>query len=282
MLIYYRKACDNNMDQSERLIYLIKALLDEDDAYRGLVIPDSLRDRERLLRSLMNVRMPKDITEEFLKVQDEYLRNEATERGIVEISEISTLAEEYPGSSLPFKHKLSIWQGDITRLRADAIVNAANKEMLGCFAPCHGCIDNAIHSAAGIQLRNECHRMMLDQGHDEGTGTAKITGAYNLPSRHVIHTVGPIVRSMLTQALEDDLRSSYLSCLMCAADNGVRSVAFCCISTGEYNFPNERAAEIAFEAVIHFLKKNGGKFDRVIFNVFKDEDLEIYRNIASA
>ncbi|MBW8383815.1 MAG: protein-ADP-ribose hydrolase [Youngiibacter sp.] len=269
------------MDQSERLLHLIKALLDEDDAYRSLVIPGSRTDQERLLRSLMNVRMPKDSTEEFLKVQDEYLRNASIERGIVEVSEISTLAEEYPGSSLPFKHKLSIWQGDITRLQADAIVNAANSQMLGCFAPCHGCIDNAIHSAAGIQLRDECHRMMLKQGHDEDTGTAKITGAYNLPSSHVIHTVGPIVRFGLTQALEADLRSCYLSCLMCAADNGVRSIAFCCISTGEYNFPNERAAEIAFEAVIHFLKKNDEKFDRVIFNVFKDEDLDIYRNIAS-
>lgn len=269
------------MDQSERLLYLIKELLEEDDGYRNIRIPDSYSDRKRLLRSLVNVRMPGSSTEEFLKVQDEYLGNESIEKGIVKVSEISTLVEEYPASSLPFRHKLSIWQGDITRLDADAIVNAANSQMLGCFAPCHGCIDNAIHSTAGIQLREDCHQIMLDQGHDEDTGTAKLTGAHNLPCRHVIHTVGPIVRTGLTKALEDDLRSCYLSCLRCAVDNEVRTIAFCCISTGEYKFPNERAAEIAIETVINFLNDNHEKIDRVIFNVFKDEDLEIYRNIAS-
>jgi O-acetyl-ADP-ribose deacetylase (regulator of RNase III) len=153
--------------------------------------------------------------------------------------------------------------------------------MLGCFVPYHGCIDNAIHSAAGIQLREECSHLMEQQGNEEKTGSAKITKAYNLPCKHVIHTVGPIVRDRLTEELEEDLRSCYRSCLECAAQNELRTIAFCCISTGEFHFPNDRAAEIAMETIIQFLSKNEEKIDRVVFNVFKGLDARIYTNLAS-
>lgn len=269
------------MNQSRRLLFLINELINEDDRYRELDIPDSYSEQSKLLRSLMNVRMPKKISEEFLKVQDEYLSNLVKEKGIVKLTDIPTVAEEFPASSLPFKDRISIWQGDITRLEIDAIVNAANSQMLGCFAPCHGCIDNAIHSTAGIQLRDECYQIMKNQGNEEETGTAKITKAYNLPCNYVIHTVGPIVRHTLTKELEEDLRSCYKSCLECAVQNKVRSIAFCCISTGEFHFPNDKAAEIAVETVIQFLKENGTKLDRVVFNVFKDLDNKLYTNIVS-
>lgn len=269
------------MNQAERLFFLINELIKEDKRYKNLEIPDSYLEKTRLLRSLMNVRMPKETSKEFLKVQDEYLSNVALEKGIIKLEDILTAEEEDPLSSLPFKDKISIWQGDITRLKVDAIVNAANSQMLGCFAIGHRCIDNEIHSAAGIQLRQECYEIMKKQGHEEETGMAKITKAYNLPCKHVIHTVGPIVGSRLTKELEEDLRSCYRSCLECAVKNEVRNIAFCCISTGEFHFPNDRAAEIAMETVIEFLKENESKIDRIIFNVFKDLDNEIYRELAS-
>jgi O-acetyl-ADP-ribose deacetylase (regulator of RNase III) len=269
------------MNQSQRLLFLTNELINEGDRYKDLEIPDSYLDQTRLLRSLMNVRMPKKISEEFLHIQDEFLSNIVKEKGIVKLTDIPTVAEEYPSSSLSFKEKISIWQGDITRLEVDAIVNAANSQMLGCFAPCHGCIDNAIHSAAGIQLRDECFQIMQQQGHEEKTGIAKVTNAYNLPCKHVIHTVGPIVVGGVTRELEEDLRSCYWSCLECAVENEVRTIAFCCISTGEYHFPNDKAAKIAMETVIQFLSESEEKIDRVIFNVFKDLDDRIYRNLTS-
>jgi len=269
------------MNQSERLYYLINELIHEDNRYKDLEIPDSHLEQTRLLRSFMNVRMSKEISEEFLHVQDEYLSTLVKEKGIVNLTDIPTVAEEFPLSSLPYKDKISIWQGDITSLEIDAIVNAANSQMLGCFAPCHGCIDNAIHSAAGIQLRDECYEIMNQQGHEEETGMAKITKAYNLPCKHVIHTVGPIVGSKLTKELEEDLRSCYWSCLECAVKNEVRTIAFCCISTGEFHFPNDKAAEIAMKTVIQFLKENESKIDRVIFNVFKEIDNKIYKVLSS-
>ncbi|MHC1681434.1 MAG: protein-ADP-ribose hydrolase [Clostridiaceae bacterium] len=269
------------MNQSERLLFLIKELKNEDYRFKDLEVSDSYEEQRRLLRSLMNVREPKKVSKEFLSVQDEYLWNETLKKGIVKLKDISTIADEFPLSSLQFKEKISLWQGDITRLEVDAIVNAANSQMLGCFAPCHGCIDNAIHSASGVQLRDECFNIMKKQGHEEETGRAKITNAYNLPCKHVIHTVGPIVKGELTKELENDLRSSYLSCLECAVKNDVRSIAFCCISTGEFHFLNDRAAEIAVETVLQFLSGNEDKIDMVIFNVFKDLDKELYRNLTS-
>lgn len=277
----FKKVGVNIMNQSERVLFLINKLIKEDKRYKDLEIPDSYLEQTKLLRSLMNVRMPKEISEEFLHVQDEYLSSLVNEKGIVNFTDIPTVAEEFPLSSLPYKEKISIWQGDITRLKVDAIVNAANSQMLGCFAPCHGCIDNAIHSTAGIQLRDECYQIMKQQGHEEETGMAKITKAYNLQCKHVMHTVGPIVRPELTKELEEDLRSCYWSCLECAVKNEVRTIAFCCISTGEFHFPNDKAAEIAMKTVIKFLKENESKIDRVIFNVFKEIDNKIYKVLAS-
>lgn len=269
------------MNKSERLLFLINELINEDGRYKDLEIPTSYLDQIRLLRSLMNVRMPKETSEEFLRIQDEFLLEIVEEKGVVKLADIPTVAEEFPLSSLPFKEKISIWQGDITRLEVDAIVNAANSQMLGCFAACHGCIDNAIHSASGIQLRDECFNIMNQQGHEEERGMTKITKGYNLPCKHVIHTVGPIVRFGVTKELEEDLHSCYRSCLECAVKNEVRTIAFCCISTGEYYFPNDKAAKIAMDTVIQFLSEEDVKIHRVIFNVFKDLDDKIYRNLVS-
>ena len=234
-----------------------------------------------LLRSLMNIRMPGKMNENVVKVQDEFLTEEAREKGIVELTDIPTAAEQY-GSSHPYADKISVWQGDITRLRAGAIVNAANSQMMGCFVPCHKCIDNAIHSAAGIELREACshymkrRRMQYGARYEEPTGRAVLTKGYNLPADYVIHTVGPIVGGSLNQKLKDDLKSCYLNVLKCCVEHKIRSVAFCCISTGEFHFPNDEAAKIAADTVTGFLKEHDPDFDRIIFNVFKDVDRELY------
>ena len=254
------------MTHEEQRIWLIKSLLSENEAYRNYEIPSSENEQKNMLRSLMNVRMPEPVSDEFLKIQDEYLQKENASDGFVSIDDltpISTGAELY------------LWQGDITRLNVDAIVNAANSQMLGCFSPMHGCIDNIIHSKAGIQLRLECDRIMRQQGHEEPAGHAKITPAYNLPAKYVIHTVGPIVHHSLTRQNEEDLASCYKSCLALADENGCESIAFCCISTGVFMFPNERAAEIAVETVKTYLNETGSSI-KVIFNVFKDIDLMFY------
>ena len=179
------------------------------------------------------------------------------------------------------KQRLFYTQGDITRLRVDAIVNAANAQMLGCFHPLHRCIDNAIHSAAGVQLREECHRLMLQQGHPEPTGRAKITKAYNLPCKYVIHTVGPIIPNGIPTAFQkEQLASCYHNIMACADENGLESVAFCCISTGEFRFPNQLAAEIAVQTVKDYLTEHPDcSVKQVVFNVFKDEDKRIYEGI---
>ncbi|MGN1147249.1 MAG: protein-ADP-ribose hydrolase [Lachnospiraceae bacterium] len=243
----------------------------------------SLAEKKNIIRSLMNIRMPKTASDELLRLQDEYLREELSEKGIVTLMDIPTIKEEY-GSLSPFAKKISLWQGDITRLKVGAIVNAANSQMLGCFVPCHRCIDNAIHSAAGIQLRNECNHIMnqrrlrYGKQYEEPTGTATLTLSYNLPCDYVIHTVGPIVHSGLNDELCQELRNCYESILKCCAENKIKSVAFCCISTGEFHFPNNEAAEIALGTVIDFLKTNED-MERIIFNVFKDSDREIYENM---
>lgn len=270
--------------QDDRLEYLVKAFLKESGDYRNMKVPVS--DRRNVLRSLMNIRMPKIMDESVLPILDEFLREETIEKGVVTLKDIPTINEQY-GSKFEFADKLSIWQGDITRLSVDVIVNAANSQMLGCFVPCHGCIDNAIHSAAGIGLREECDQLIKQQRkihgrhYTEPTGQAKITKAYNLPSKAVIHTVGPIVGYGLTDDLRMDLESCYRSCLECLVINGYKNIAFCCISTGEFHFPNEEAAEIAIRTVSDYLKNNECLVDRVIFNVFKDIDREIYENLLS-
>lgn len=268
-------------NQEERLDYLVEELCKDSIEYKDIKVKKS--DRRMVMRSLMNIRMPKSISAEFLKIQDEFLREEAVEKGIVNLHDIPTIREEY-GSKIDYADKISIWQGDITRLAVDGIVNAANSQMLGCFVPCHKCIDNAIHSSAGIELRQECYEYMqekrkIDLYYEEPTGSAVVTSAYNLPCKYVIHTVGPIVYDELTDKLRNDLKNCYLSCLKSAVKHGIRSIAFCCISTGEFHFPNEEAAKIALSTVSEFLKTHEEHIDRIIFNVFKDYDLDIYRNL---
>ena len=255
------------MTQAERLSFLIKYLISEDNGLTSFHIPVEENERKRLLRSLMNIRPPKPVTKEFLDIQDEYLQEEKIEKGIISLADIPSM-----------ESGIYLWQGDITRLSVDAIVNAANSAMLGCFVPCHGCIDNAIHSAAGIQLRNECARLMEEQGHEEPAGKAKITWGDNLPAKHVIHTVGPVVGVDVTEQQKEQLRSCYLSSMILAERERLRSVAFCCISTGEFHFPNETAAQIAIQTVKDYQKKNPSDME-VIFNVFKDCDYKIYKQL---
>lgn len=256
------------MTQDERLIFLLRDLLAERKEYEDIPVPDSLSEKRRLLRSLMNVRPPVPVREDFLRVQDAYLVDRLAERGVTRLKDLT-----------PVRPGLYLWQGDITTLAVDAIVNAANSQMLGCFVPCHGCIDNAIHSAAGLQLRDACAEIMRAQGHPEPAGRAKLTRAYNLPARYVLHTVGPIVGRWVTWKDRRELAACYRSCLALAAEHGLRSVAFCCISTGEFHFPNQEAAEIAVRTVREFLEQQTTSVERVIFNVFKDLDAAIYRRL---
>lgn len=255
------------MNQAERRIYLIQELLKENTQYRNMEIPTDSEEQRLLLRGLMNIRMPHSVKKEILEVQDAYLKEENKRKGIVELE---TLEEIQPG--------IILWQGDITKLACDAIVNAANSGMTGCYVPNHRCIDNCIHTFAGMQLRQECEEIMEKQGYAEPTGQAKITKAYNLPCKYILHTVGPIIQGTLTQRNRNLLKSCYTSCLSLAAEKGLESVAFCCISTGEFHFPNEKAAEIAVAAVKEFLQKNTS-VRKVIFNVFKELDKAIYTGL---
>lgn len=255
------------MNQSERRNYLIDSLLEEKKEYKKIVLPQSADEQKTLLRSLMNIRMAAPISEAFLQTQDEYLKEETKSKGITDIRELK-----------PVEEGIYLWQGDITTLRCDAIVNAANSGMTGCYQPCHNCIDNCIHTYAGIQLRNACAEIMEKQGYEEPTGRAKITPAFNLPCKYVLHTVGPIVQGHLTKRHEELLASCYRSCLELADENDVKSVAFCCISTGVFMFPNERAAEIAVQIVRDYRREKNSGIE-VIFNVWKDVDYEIYREL---
>ncbi len=230
-------------------------------------IPSDPQAQRRLLRALFNVRMPGAVSPDFLKIQDDYLQEEAREKGITDLADLT-----------PIRDGLYLWKGDMTTLRCGAIVNAANSQMLGCFCPNHGCIDNAIDTFSGIQLRAACAGLMERQGHEEETGRAKITPAYNLPCDYVIHTVGPIVGGWLTGKDKELLASCYRSCLELAEQNNIKSIAFCCISTGEFHFPNDKAAQIAVHTVKEYKKQNHSEIE-VIFNVFKDYDLQIYRRI---
>ena len=255
------------MNQSEKREYLIKKLLSEKKDYQDIIIPKNAEEQKRLLRSLMNVRMGAPVSEGFLAIQDEYLKEETADKGITNIKNLTPTCEG-----------IYLWQGDITTLKCDAIVNAANSGMTGCYQPCHNCIDNCIHTYAGIQLRNTCAEIMKKQGHEEPTGQAKITPGFNLPCKYVLHTVGPIVNGALTKEHEELLASCYRSCLELADKNNVKSIAFCCISTGVFMFPNERAAEIAVQTVRDYrIETNSGI--EVIFNVWKDKDYEIYREL---
>ena len=246
-------------------------LLSEMSEYRAQAAEVGVTEEAQrtLLRALMNVRPPRPLSEAYLRLEGELLSKEREQRGVVDVMTLPSVSSDA---------RIILWQGDITRLNADAIVNAANSALLGCFIPCHRCIDNAIHSAAGLQLRAECAALMKRQGHPEETGRAKITAGYNLPARHVLHTVGPIVSGTLTEEHRELLASCYRSCLHLAAEHGLKSVAFCCISTGEFRFPNAAAAEIAVREVRSFLAHDS-TIERVIFNVFKDEDRVLYEGL---
>ena len=258
------------MNQSEKRLFLIQALLKEQPQYRDMGIPADTNSQRQLLRGLMNVRRAYPIGTEFLQVQDEYLQGETAARGITDIADLT-----------PVQPGLYLWQGDITTLKCDAIVNAANSGMTGCYIPNHRCIDNAIHTYAGVELRLACEELMQQQGYPEPTGQAKITPAFNLPCRYVLHAVGPVINGRVTKEDKELLSSCYRSCLELAAENGLTSVAFCCISTGEFHFPNELAAEIAVVTVKEFLKKQTS-VRKVIFNVFKDLDKHIYEKLLRA
>ena len=266
-----------------RLDYLINYLLKEDDRYSELEIPESIEEKRDLFRALRNVREPKPVSEEFLRLQDEELQEQLKEKGIVELSQLSTFNVQLSTTlnSKPSTLNFIIWQGDITRLKVDAIVNAANSQMLGCFHPLHKCIDNAIHSAAGVQLREECYQMMLQQGHEEPTGQAKITKSYNLPCKYVIHTVGPIIPTGIPTPLQkEQLASCYRSIMQLADENHLESIAFCCISTGEFRFPNQLAAEIVVQTVKNYLTEHPDcSVKQLVFNVFKEVDKRIYEGI---
>lgn len=255
------------MTQEKRLNFLINFLLGEKKEYRKLKVPDTISEKKMFLRGLMNIREPKEIDEKVLKIQDEYLQNEIKEKGITDSKAL-----------IPIQENLYLWQGDITTLKCDAIVNAANSQMLGCFYPLHNCIDNVIHTYAGMQLRLKCAELMKEQKQEEKTGGAKITPAFNLPSKYIIHTVGPIIYKELQEKQEKELAGCYNSCLEKAREYNLSSIAFCCISTGEFHFPNEKAAEIAVKSAKSFLKKDKSKM-KVIFNVFKDKDYKIYREL---
>ena len=252
------------MTQEERRIALIQFLLAERQE-RNIPLPSSEAEQKRLLRGLMNVRSPHPIGQEFLQLQDEYLQEEQRRRGVTDWRTLS-----------PIRDGLYLWRGDITMLRCDAIVNAANSAMLGCFYPCHGCIDNAIHTFAGVQLRLYLDEQMKEQGHDEPVGQAKLTPAFNLPCRYVLHTVGPYVGGRLTEAHRAQLASCYRSCLETAEQHGLENVAFCCISTGEFHFPREEAAQIAIQTVQTYQKHSAIK---VIFNVFQESDERLYQRL---
>ena len=251
------------MNHKGKREYLINYLLRERNSFNDVMIPNDDEEQKRLLRSLMNVREGKNIDKEFLNVQDEYLKEVAIEKGIVDINDLK-----------PIKNNIYLWQGDITRLKCDAIVNAANSGMTGCYIPCHNCIDNAIHTYAGVELRNYMNDIMMRQGHEEETGKAKISSAYNLPSKYIIHTVGPIVNGSATDEDKKLLKSCYNSCLNIVVENSIKSIAFCCISTGIFGFPKVDAAKIAVETVEEFNKEI-----KVVFNVFTDEDYNIYNKL---
>lgn len=258
------------MKQSERRIFLIKSLLQERTEYRDISISSDIEQQKQLLRALMNVRAPQQIGTEFLRIQDEYLQYEIAAKGITDVAELT-----------PVQQGIYLWQGDITTLKCDAVVNAANSGMTGCYIPNHRCIDNAIHTFAGMQLRLVCDNLMEQQGYPEPAGSAKITPAFNLPSRYVLHTVGPVISGKVNKYERELLASCYRSCLELAAKNKLESVAFCCISTGEFHFPNELAAEIAVQSVKKFFRLQTG-VKKVIFNVFKDLDKNIYQKLLGA
>ncbi len=258
------------MTQAEKRLFLIRSLLREHPGSSDRDIPADKQQQKDLLRSLFNIRPPRPVSEKFLEIQDSYLQREIQQKGRTDLADLK-----------PIQEGIYLWRGDITTLRCDAIVNAANSRMLGCFVPCHGCIDNAIHTYAGVQLRLACAQLMELQGREEQTGSAKMTPAFNLPCQYVLHTVGPIVYGKLTAQEERQLACCYRSCLGLAAQNNIKSIAFCCISTGEFHFPADKAAKIAVQTVREYKEQTHSNIE-VVFNVFKESDYHIYRELLGA
>lgn len=257
-----------DLDRKKELLgYLVEGLCTE----RGHAAPpaENVGELWKTFRALVNTRPPMPAGSSWLESQDELLAGLINEAGIASVED---------GAVCPFDDRIRLWQGDITTLAADAIVNAANSQMLGCWVPGHYCIDNAIHTFAGVQLRLECARIMDAQGCEEPTGCAKITAAYSLPSTHVIHTVGPIANGRPTELHRAQLASCYRSCLELAQENNLSSIAFCCISTGVFGFPQREAAEIAVRTVGEWLDRTGAQIT-VVFNVFSDKDYVIYSDL---
>ena len=263
------------MTREERVDRLVAYLKKENEGYAAIREPVNYDEKRSLLRSLMNVRFPGEAAGQYVQMQDKLLKEEASEKGIVACGDLPAAGEVYPCREIRNADRIFLWQGDITRLAADAIVNAANSQMLGCFVPCHGCIDNAIHSAAGIQLRNECARLMEEQGHEEAAGKAKITDGYNLPAGHVIHTVGPIWNGGKSGEAKL-LENAYQNSLQAAVDQGIRTIAFPSISTGVYSYPVEQAALIAVKTVRKFCEEHRDKIDIVRFVLFDAKTCAVY------
>ena len=259
----------------DKLKYLIEELLKEREEYENIYIPNDMEKKKELYRGLVNERLPGKITEEYLKIQDSYLQEELSKKLLINVKDIPTVNEDFKGNSLINGNRICLWQGDIVTLEIDAIVNAANKRLLGCMLANHMCIDNVIHTAAGLQLREECNEIIVKQGHLEETGSAKITKGYNLPCKYVIHTVGPIIYDKVSEEDMVLLKSCYFNSMKLAEDHGVKSIAFCSISTGEFRFPNRLAAEIALNTIDEYLSNSN--IERVVIDVFKDIDLEIYK-----
>jgi O-acetyl-ADP-ribose deacetylase (regulator of RNase III) len=271
------------MRTDEMLNVLLSALKAESEAAANITLSEDTAGKWRLLRALMNIRRPIPVRPELLELQDQLLSAQRETIGVTGLESMPSVLAEFPGTRMPFAEQLVLWRGDITTLAVDAIVNAANDRLLGCFIPHHRCIDNAIHSAAGIQMRLECNEIMETQGHAEPTGQAKITRGYNLPARYVLHTVGPIIKDQVTEEDRHLLASCYAACLdLAAGHEDIRSVAFCCISTGEFRFPRSLAAEIAVQTVCEWLKGSDGRMEKVVFNVFTQEDYDIYAGLFRA
>lgn len=252
------------MTHTEKRLWLIRYLLEENPQYQHMEIPRDESGQFNVYRALVNVRMPEPISEEYLAIEDVFLQEELAKRGITHLADLTPVAED-----------IYLWQGDITTLACDAIVNAANAQLLGCFHPLHHCIDNCIHTFSGVRQRLACYKLMQAQGYEEPTGRAKITPAFNLPCRYVLHTVGPIVNVRLEERHCVLLQACYRSCLALAEENGLKSIAFCCISTGVFGFPQREAARIAIDTVKAYKAETGSDI-KVIFNVFKNEDKHIY------
>lgn len=254
----------------EKLDFLIDYLLSENKNIKIDSIPQNITEKKNLYRSLCNIREAKPISEEYLQKENEYLQEELKKKYITKVQSIEPIKESKKGN------KICLWKGDITTLEIDAIVNAANSQGLGCFIPCHKCIDNQINTFAGISLRLECNKIMKDKNYFLNTGKAFITKGYNLPAKYIIHTVGPVIYNEVTRKEEKQLMDCYINSLKLAMENGIRTIAFPCISTGEFKFPKEKASKLAISAVKNFLEEHNASFDKVVFNVYREENYEIY------